>query len=194
MSSADTDSNNISDFNPVEFADWRLKEFKKPQSEGVLNEGLEIIVVLFREMIGDFENKSDGKFFLKESGKSLFKKGKEYLMKLWDGNTMDKIIAFFFLICAGFFGIIYYLFKVPLIIITFILKLLGFTKTFSAPIIIYSILVGLSFSQKQVYDGYRMMWLLITYILLYTRNFNIKLFSFFILSTIIIEIIFICSI
>lgn len=177
-------------FNPVEFADWRLKEFKKRQSAGVLNEGLEMISTLFLEIIGDYDDKSNANISL-ELSENLFKEGKEYLMKRWNGNTMDKIIAFFFFICAGFFGIIYYLFEVShLIIITF-LKLLGLTKTFSAPIIIYYILAGLSYPQKQVYDGYRMIWLLITYILLYTRNFNIRLFSFFILSTIAIEILLI---
>ena len=193
MSSADTDSNNISDFNPVEFADWRLKEFKKPQSEGVLNEGLEIISTIFREMIGDFENKSDDKPSLTEPDKSLLEEGIKYFTKLWSGNSTDKFFAFWFIIFGGTLLIIYYILKAPLFIITSILKLLGFTKTFSAPIIIYSILVGLSFSQKQVYDGYRMMWLLITYILLYTRNFNIAPFLIFILSTIAIEIMIILS-
>ena len=177
-------TNDIS-FNPVSFAEWRLKEFKKPQSAGVLNEGLEIISTIFREIIGDFENKS--KPSLVESDKSFLEEGIKYFNNLWSGKPMDKIFAFFFIIFGGTLLIIYYILKAPLFIITLILKLLGLTKTFSAPIIIYVILIGLSFSQKHIYDPYRMMWLLITYILLYTRNFNIKLFTIFIVLTIIIE-------
>jgi hypothetical protein len=186
MSSQNT--NDIS-FNPVSFAEWRLKEFKKPQSAGVLNEGLEIISRIFREIIGDFENKS--KPSLTEPDKSFLEEGIKYFNKLWSGNSTDKFFAFWFIIFGGTLLIIYYILKAPLFIITSILKLLGLTKTFSAPIIIYGILVGLSFSQKHIYDAYRMMWLLITYILLYTRNFNIKLFTIFIVLTIIIEIILI---
>lgn len=183
MSSQNT--NDIS-FNPVSFAEWRLKEFKKPQSAGVLNESLEIISSIFREMIGDFENKR--KPSLVESDKSLSKEWLEYGTKLWSGdNYLNKFFAFWFFLFGGILLIIYYGLKVPLFIITLILKLLGLTKTFSAPIIIYGVLVGLSFSQKHIYDPYRMMWLLITYILLYTRNFNIKLFTIFIVLTIIIE-------
>lgn len=183
-------TNDIS-FNPVSFAEWRLKEFKKPQSAGVLNEGLEIISTIFREIIGDFENKS--KPSLVESDKSFLEEGIKYFNNLWSGKPMDKIFAFFFIIFGGTLLIIYYILKAPLFIITSILnlKLPGLKKTFSAPIIIYGILVGLSFSQKHIYDAYRMMWLLITYILLYTRNFNIKLFTIFIVLTIIIEIILI---
>lgn len=183
-------TNDIS-FNPVSFAEWRLKEFKKPQSAGVLNEGLEIISTIFREIIGDFENKS--KPSLVESDKSFLEEGIKYFNNLWSGKPMDKIFAFFFIIFGGTLLIIYYILKAPLFIITSILnlKLPGLKKTFSAPIIIYVILIGLSFSQKHIYDAYRMMWLLITYILLYTRNFNIKLFTIFIVLTIIIEIILI---
>lgn len=192
MSSQDTnDTNDISDFNPVSFAEWRLKEFKKPQSAGVLNEGLEIISTIFREIIGDFENKSDDKPSLTEPDESFLEEGKKYFTKLVSGNSMDIILACLFIIFGGTLLIIYYILKAPLFIITLILKLLGLTKTFSAPIIIYGILVGLSFSQKHIYDAYRMMWLLITYILLYTRNSNIKLFAFLIVSTIIIETILI---
>lgn len=194
MYSPDTNDTNDISFNPVSFAEWRLKEFKKPQSAGVLNEGLEIISTIFREIIGDFENKS--KPSLVESDKSFLEEGIKYFNNLWSGKPMDKIFAFFFIIFGGTLLIIYYILKAPLFIITSILnlkllELLGLKKTFSAPIIIYGILVGLSFSQKHIYDAYRMMWLLITYILLYTRNFNIKLFTIFIVLTIIIEIILI---
>ena len=184
-------TNDIS-FNPVSFAEWRLKEFKKPQSAGVLNEGLEIISTIFREIIGDFENKSDDKPSLTEPDESFLEEGKKYFTKLVSGNSMDIILACLFIIFGGTLLIIYYILKAPLFIITSILnlkllELLGLKKTFSAPIIIYVILIGLSFSQKHIYDAYRMMWLLITYILLYTRNFNIKLFTIFIVLTIIIE-------
>lgn len=191
MYSPDTNDTNDISFNPVSFAEWRLKEFKKPQSAGVLNEGLEIISTIFREIIGDFENKS--KPSLVESDKSFLEEGIKYFNNLWSGKQpMDKIFASFFIIFGGTLLIIYYILKAPLFIITSILnlkllELLGLKKTFSAPIIIYVILIGLSFSQKHIYDAYRMMWLLITYILLYTRNINIKFFAFFIVSTIIIE-------
>jgi hypothetical protein len=183
---------NIKDFDPVRFAAWRLNEFKKPQSAGVLNEGLEIIVSIFREMIGDFENESKPPFA--KTDKYLYNEWLEYGMKLWSGNNyMDKFLAFWFFLFGLTFLIIYYVLKAPLFIITLIDNYLFKYKMFSAPIIIYLILVGLSISQKYTYDAYRMMWLLITYILLYTRNFNIKLLITFIVLTIIGETMFIFS-
>jgi hypothetical protein len=190
----DQDSNvedkdiNTEDFDPVRFAAWRLNEFKKPQSAGVLNEGLEKIADIFREIIGDFENERKPQF--SETDKYLYNEWWEYVKKLRSNNNI--IFAIFVGIIGVVFLGIYYVLKVPLLIITLIDYLLGYKyKKFSAPIIIYGILVGLSISQKYTYDAYRMMWLLITYILLYTRNFNIKRLIPFIIFTIIGETMFI---
>jgi len=183
-----TEDFNTKDFDPVRFAAWRLNEFKKPQSAGVLNEGLEKIADIFREIIGDFENERNPSF--SEVDKPFFAKWWEYVNKLRSdyGNVLAFLVG---LIGVVFLGI-YYVLKVPLLIITLIDYLLGYKyKIFSAPIIIYLILVGLSISQKYTYDAYRMIWLLITYILLYTRNFNIKLLIPFIVFTIIGETMFI---
>ena len=184
-----TEDFDTKDFDPVRFAAWRLNEFKKPQSAGVLNEGLEKIADIFREIIGDFETERNPSFSEIDK-KSFIAKWWEYFNKL--RSDYGNVLAFLVGIIGVVFLIIYYVLKVPLLIITLIDYLLGYKyKKFSAPIIIYGILVGLSISQKYTYDAYRMMWLLITYILLYTRNSNIKLFAFLIVSTIIIETILI---
>lgn len=159
---------NVNDFNPIKFAEWRINELEKPEGQSMINEVLLMISQLVLGLLGEFETNTN-------TGEGVFPdvRIREFFgkIKAYDSNnkfiTVFKGLMFIVLACLSF----------PYLVINYIINIIGFNKKFISPVLIYIILVVFSFSKN--IDGYRLIWLLITYILLYSRDLTSGFFYIF---------------
>jgi len=171
----------IDNFEPIQFAEWRVHELEKSENTGMMNEVLLMISQLFLGMLGEFETNTN-------TGEGVIPivRIREFFGKINAYDSNNKVITFIYKGLMGITLLFFAICSIPYMVINFIINTIGFSKKFSSPIIIYLILVGFSFSQNV--DGYRLIWLMITYILLYSRDLDIRILMPFILASTSFEI------
>ena len=156
---------------PLEFAKWRVNELKKPQQSGIINETIDTVIQLVNGILGHYNSNGDTDGWFKR-----FDNG-GVLETLYVQQVNEE----------GWIKVLYIFRAIPLALITFCFNIIRwvigiFTSSLNlpdwfgtnigrviVPFIIYVTLIVVTFASESNYNTYRLLALLLLYIISYTE-------------------------
>mgnify|MGYP006974186783 CR=1 FL=1 len=176
----------------LSFAEWRINELQKPQPAGIVNETIASIIELVNGILGQYYNNRDSENKKFDEGDVLKSLG-EKMTKLREGVSRYNIVYnvlmwFLFFLMGVFVGIINSIRTVVgMFTSSFIQfdrpqKMFGNYEKVIVPLIIYTTLIVVTvgsempwFHRRYNFNIYRLLTLLLVYIISYTE---LKYFGF----------------
>lgn len=132
---------------PLEFAKWRVNELKKPQQAGIVNETIDTVIQIVNGILGQYiedDSQSWGHDSIQFEDHA---KNKVLRWFLWSVRWIPKLIS----------------------VIALAPGLHGNTRRVIIPCIIYGTLIGVTLGSESNYNTYRLLALLLLYIISYTE-------------------------
>jgi len=199
---------------PLEFAKWRVNELQKPQQAGIVNETIDTVIQIVNGILGQF-NRDSGES--KVRNQTVFEQfdndgvmrilSEEYKKLHWMGvdfwsrirNIGVVCLIFIGFIIAGFFNLIRFFlgiftssliksdWLVTLIKSDWLVKEFGNVGRVIVPLIIYGTLFIVTLGSESNYNTYRLLALLLLYIISYTELKYLGFMVIFVVS-IVLEI------
>jgi len=155
---------------PLEFAKWRVNELKKPQQSGIINETIDTVIQLVSGILGQYNNgDTDGRGDYGGVFKTVISEPvNETGWKWW----FIKFFAIPLAIITFGFNIIRWVisfFTSSLYQAEWFVTIFGNIGRVIVPLIIYVTLFGVTFGSESNYNTYRLLALLLLYIISYTE-------------------------
>lgn len=175
---------------PLSFAEWRINELQKPQPAGIVNETIASIIELVNGILGQYSGDSGNNNFDEGDVMTFLMKKIKELMGTWSlGNSfyivlmmplllIMLVIVFIINIIRWVIGI----FTSSFIQIDAAIKVFGNFGKVIVPLIIYTFGLLMSLTSEYNFNIYRLLALLLVYIISYSELKYLSFILIFVLS------------
>jgi hypothetical protein len=159
---------------PLEFAKWRVNELQKPQQSGIINETIDTVIQIVNGILGQY-NRDGGDRQFDDGGLNS-----ALWSNFWEkGRKLNPIVRFLFglatlvaaliLFVSNIIRLIPGIFTSSLYQSDWFITKVGNVGRVIVPLIIYVTLFGVTLGSESNYNIYRLLALLLLYIISYTE-------------------------
>ena len=177
---------------PLSFVEWRINELQKPQPAGIVNETIASIIELVNGILGQYNNNRDSenkKFdegdvmtFLREKIKKLQGWNSPYNFVYNLVMAILFIIMLVFVLILNIIRTVVGMFTSSFIQIDAAIKVFGNFGKVIVPLIIYTLCLLMSLTSDYNFNIYRLLALLLVYIISYSELKYLGFIMIFVLS------------
>jgi len=155
---------------PLEFAKWRVNELKKPQQSGIINETIDTVIQIVNGILGQYNrDRGDREFDDGGLNSALWSNLSEKKGFAWWLVLIPTLVAALILFVSNIIRLIPGIFTSSLYQSDWFVTTVGNIGRVIVPFIIYVTLIGLTFGSESNYNTYRLLALLLLYIISYTE-------------------------
>lgn len=175
---------------PLSFAEWRINELQKPQPAGIVNETIASIIELVNGILGQYSGDSGNNNFDEGDVMTFLMKKIKNLIGTWSlGNSFYIVlmipILLIMLVIVFIINIIRWvigIFTSSFIQIDAAIKVVGNFGKVIVPLIIYTFGLLMSLTSEYNFNIYRLLALLLVYIISYSELKYLGFIMIFVLS------------
>jgi hypothetical protein len=155
---------------PLEFAKWRVNELKKPQQSGIINETIDTVIQIVNGILGQYNRDRRGREF-DDGGlnSALWSNLSRKTSITWWLVSLPTLVAALILFVSNIIRFIPGIFNSSSYQAEWFVTRFGNVGRVIVPLIIYVTLFGLTFGSESNYIIYRLLALLLLYIISYTE-------------------------
>lgn len=155
---------------PLEFAKWRVNELKKPQQSGIINETIDTVIQIVNGILGQYNRDRRGREF-DDGGlnSALWSNLSRKTSITWWLVLLPTLVAAMILFVSNIIRFIPGIFNSSSYQAEWFVTRFGNIGRVIVPLIIYVTLFGLTFGSESNYIIYRLLALLLLYIISYTE-------------------------